>query len=129
MTPTDYTEEIAKIERITLGREDHGIFTCMLHLNFGSSGQGAGGYELDEPIHEGEEFVRRQGTAFGMEWIIRAMDACGVDDWSKVQGRTVLALRDPSTFSLVGIKPLPTEHGKLFLFDALAKEHYPAKAS
>lgn len=116
---SEYTEEIAKVERTTLGREDHGIMTCILHLDFGHSGQGAGGYALDRPVHEGADFKGRVGTAFGMEWIIRTMEAVGVDEWGKVAGRTVLALRDPSTQKLVGIKPLPTEPGKPFLFAEL----------
>lgn len=117
-------EQIAKIERTTLGYEDHGIFTCVLHLNYGSSAQGAGTYALDA---YDEDAKRRTGTAFGMEWIMRVMSACGVDEWSKVRGRTVLALFDEDGLAaqVVGIKPLPTERGEAFMFKELAAEHFP----
>lgn len=122
-------EEIAKIERTTLGYEDHGIFTCMLHLNFGGGGQGAGGYSLDAPTHDADgNFTGKVGTAFGMEWVIRAMNACGVREWDEVKGRTVLALRDPDGGQLLGIKPLPTEKGKPFIFADLAAEFFPESA-
>ena len=111
-----YTEKIAKIERVSLGYEDHGIFTCMLHLDFGGSGQGAGGYALDA---FDEESGQRRGTAYGMEWIIRVMRACGVDEWSDVKGKTVLCLYEPDGYFPVGIKPLPTERGEQFIFDQI----------
>jgi hypothetical protein len=106
---TTYTEQIAKIRAVRLGWEDHGIFTCMVDLDYGGSGQGAGGYCLDEPRHgEDGEFIGRFGTAFGMEWIIRLMRAVDARDFSKVQGRTVIALRDEGYNGRVrGIKPLP----------------------
>ena len=121
------TETIAKIGGVSLGREDHGIFTCMVHLNYGGGGQGAGGYSLDE---YSEADKKRHGTAFGCEWIIRLMDACGVDDFSKLVGRTVLALHEDatSTGQVIGLKPLPTERGKPFLFRELADEYRERQA-
>src|SRR3954447_13327238 len=121
---TTYTEQIAKIRAVRLGWEDHDIFTCMVDLASGGSGQGAGGYSLDEPRHgEGGEFIGRFGTAFGMEWIIRLMRAVDVRNFSKMQGRTVIALRDEGFGGRVrGIKPLPTEKGEPFLFDELSLE-------
>lgn len=119
---SEVREEIAKVGRTTLGYEDHGIFTCMLHLNFGSSGQGAAGYSLDEPRHDADaKYIGRFGTAFVMEWVIRAMKACGVREWDEVKGRTVLCLRDEQS-RIVGIKPLPTEKGETFIFAELAAE-------
>lgn len=119
-----YTEQIAKIESVSLGWEDHGIFTCMVHLNYGGSGQGAGGYSLDEPRRDGEgEFIGRFGTAFGMQWIMNLMQAVGVTDFADLKGRTVIALRDEGFNGAVrGIKPLPTETGETFIFDELTME-------
>ena len=122
---TDYSEKIAKIERVTLGWEDHGIFTCMLHLNYGHSGQGAGGYCLDEPLRGGDDkFIRRVGTAAGMEFIVRVMRAVGVGDWSELEGKTILALGVTHT-KVAGIAPLPTERGERFIFQEWADEFYP----
>lgn len=116
---------IAKIERTSLGWEDHGIFTCWLSLTYGSSGQGAGGYGLDEPVHDEDgRFVGRRGTAYGMEFVARVMRACGVDEWSKVTGRTVYAIKDGDSAgwggTVIGIAPLETEPGEQFLFSDIA---------
>jgi len=118
-------EKIAKIESTMLGREDHGIWTLMLQVTYGGSGQGIGGYSLDEPLRdENDKFIRRAGTAYGMEWIIQVTQACGVDSWEKVKGRTILVyFEDESFFSKpIGIGPLPTEPGKKFIFADLRSE-------
>lgn len=116
-----YVEKIAKIGSVKLGPEDHGIFTCMVYLDYGGSGQGAGGYALDAPAtDENGRYSGRVGTAFGMEWIMRLMRAAGVDDFSKLEGRTVLALRENDGTRIVGLKPLPTEQGEPFVFSDLA---------
>lgn len=107
--------KIAKIEATTLGWEDHGIFTCFLHLDYGDGGhQGAGGYALDE---WNEAAKHRIGTAYGMEFIVRLMQACGVTEWSKLVGRTVFAVIEDGLIR--GIEPLPTEKGTPFMFNEL----------
>src|SRR5690348_5448746 len=123
-TASVFTEQIAKIRHVKLGWEDHGIFTCQLDLDYGGSGQGAGGYALDEARKGGnDEHIGRFGTAYGMEWIIRLMRACNAQDFSEVKGKTVIALRDEGYHGRVrGIKPLPTERGESFIFDELAIE-------
>lgn len=118
-------ERIAKIEKTMLGVEDHGILTAMLTVNYGGSGQGIGGYTLDEPIRDKDEnFLGRRGTAFGMEWVQRCIAACGVESWEQVKGRTVLIVMDSDEWNAkpIGIKPLPTERGKPFMFDELITE-------
>lgn len=110
----DYIEQIAKIRSTSLGYEDHGIFTACLDLDYGGSGQGAGLYALDQYDEETKE---RHGTAGGMDFIIGVMAACGVSTWEKVAGRTVIALREDGWHGkVVGLKPLPTEGGKTFIF-------------
>jgi hypothetical protein len=100
-TESTTVEQIAKVTSVRLGWEDHGIFTCMVDLDYGGSGQGAGGYALDEPRRDGEgEFIGRFGTAFGMEWVIRLMRACGASDFSQIKGRTVLALREEGELAI-----------------------------
>ena len=119
------SERIAKIENASLGREDHGILTAFLHVSYGGSGQGIGGYCLDEPIRDADgKFVGRRGTAYGMEWIKRCIDACGVDTWEQIKGRTILVYFDSDEWSArpIGIGPLPTERGKPFMFATLKDE-------
>ncbi len=112
------TEQIAKISGTTLGYEDHGIFTLYLHVEYGASGQGVGGYALDQysKAHEG-----RYGTAYGMEFIRRTMQACGVNSWESVKGRTIIVVKEGDEWNgvIVGIKPLPTEPGKPFMFEEI----------
>lgn len=111
-------EAIAKIESTHLGYEDHGIFTLLLNVNYGGSGQSIGFHSLDNPSPTGKG---RVGTRYGMEYIMRVMSACGVSKWEDVKGRTIIVLkRDNSWHSeILGLKPLPTENGKSFLFSDL----------
>lgn len=110
------TEKIAKITHVSLGYEDHGIFTCALQVDYGGSGQSVGSYVL--------------GGVSGIDYIKRTMKACGVDEWSKIKGRTILVLTESDNYNarVVGIKPLPTEPGEAFLFDEWVKEHADERA-
>ena len=114
--------EIAKIEGVFLGFEDHGIFTCYIHFDYGKGGaQSGGGYAFSQYDRETE---RRVGSRFGCEFVMRLLNACGVDEWSKLKGRTVFAIRDREGFQgrVIGIEPLPTEPGERFIFKELADE-------
>ena len=57
----------AQIESTMLGFEDHGIFTCFLNLDYGSSAQGFGGAAL-----AGE---------WCSEYIRHILDTVGVHKW------------------------------------------------
>ena len=77
----------ARIESTMLGREDHGIATFMLDLDYGGVGQGAGGYALDEPQKDSTgKFIKRVGTACGMDLILRVLDVLEVETWEKLPG-------------------------------------------
>ena len=95
---------IARIESTSLGFEDHGILTAWLHVTYGGSSQGIGGFAL---THSAGSFIRG------------VLRACGVDKWEKLVGRTIYVLREDTSFQAraVGIEPLPTEDGERFLFD------------
>ena len=123
----EYHKEIAKIRRAYFGTEDHGILCCNIDFEFGGSGQGTGGYAMDEPVHDDEgKFVGREGTAYGMQFLAAVMAAAGVDSWDKLEGRTVFALRDSDGWGgkIVGIAPLPTERGETFIFEDLRIKHF-----
>lgn len=123
--------EIAKAKSTMLGVEDHGILTCFVHMDMGGSGQGAGGYSLDGNIKhtifrgkydagEGADWGR-VGLSYGMEFVRRMILAFGVDNWEDIPGRTVFVLRDKGAGfgTIKGIRPLPTEGGKEFIFEDL----------
>lgn len=81
----------AKITSTTLGHEDHGIFTCMIYLDYGdSSGQGFGGYALDIPKKDTKgKFLSRVGTSYGMQFIIELLKVVGVDKWEDLPGEYI----------------------------------------
>ena len=111
-------EKIAKVESTFLGVEDHGILTAYVHVSYGGSGQGLGGYGFDQydPLTK-----ERRGSAYGTEWIRRFLVAAGVDSWEKLVGRTFYVLTEGGGWNdqVLGIRPLPTERGKEFLFKSI----------
>lgn len=100
-----YTMHLGLIESTSLGTNDHGVFDLWLNLDYGdSSGQGFGGYVLDEPVFDGimslghpndktGEFKGRVGTAAGMEYIMTVMKVVGVSTWEEVKGKMIYALK------------------------------------
>lgn len=121
LTADDFPHKrIGKIERTFLGYEDHGILTAWLHFTFGPSAQGFGGYFLDEQIgRTGDGDTFRRGTAAGMDFVARCLGAAGVDGWEKLKGRTLFVLyaTDGWNERPIGIAPLPTEPGVIFLIE------------
>jgi len=113
-------EKIAKIEKTTLGFHDHyGIFTVNLQLHLGGAlHQSAGGYSLDD---YDKALDRRVGTAYGHEFIMRIINAVGVNTWEEIKGKTIIALyeNDDWNSTVIGIKNLPTEPGETFIFKEL----------
>ena len=109
-------EKIAKIESTFLGIEDHGILTAWLTFDYGNSSvQSAGMYAYDQHI-EGKK--RRQGHPSLAVFVRGVLEICGVDQWEKLKGRTIFALfeKDEWNSKVIGIKSLPTEGSKQFLF-------------
>src|SRR3990167_10576868 len=85
----------AKINGTMLGIEDHGIMTASVELDYGGSGQGFGGCALDEPIKDASgKFLRRQGTAYGCEFIKRILWVVGVERWEALIGKHVRVKRE-----------------------------------
>lgn len=126
-------KKIAKIRSTHLGPEDHGIFTTMLHVEYGGSGQGIGGYALDSAAVEGDSHLgSRRGTALGLEWIMRTLQACGVSQWERLVGRTIYVYfekaADVWSARPIGIGPLPTEDGEPFCFAELIEKYREPKA-
>lgn len=68
----------AVIKSTMLGYEDHGIFSCMLYLDYGGSGQGFGGYGLDTYDNKTK---KRKGTAYGLAFIAKILDTLEIEKW------------------------------------------------
>ena len=64
----------AKIKSTMLGKEDHGIMSFMLYLDYGGSGQGFGGYSLG-------------GNSYKI--IKRILEVVGVNSWEDLKGQVV----------------------------------------
>lgn len=73
----------AIITGVMLGYEDHGIFTCMIGLDYNGAGQSFGGYCLDK---WSEKEKRRIGTAYGLDWIIQLLKTLDVSTMKKLEG-------------------------------------------
>lgn len=65
------TEKNAVITSTFLGKEDHGIPTCYVHLDFGDSMQGFGGWDLRH---------------YGYAMIMGILEAVGAESWEKLSG-------------------------------------------
>lgn len=95
--------ENAKITSTFLGREDHGIMTAYVNVQYDTaSHQGFGGYALDKPVGEKGVFRERQGVRAGMEFVVGVLGAVGVDSWEELKGKHVRIDHDWSKIYRVG---------------------------
>jgi hypothetical protein len=92
---TTYAGEIMRIESTRFGYEDHGILTVMLDCRSEGGGVGVGGFCLDQPVPDDPKH-RRQGTAYGLDHLIRIIETVGVSSWEKLVGQHVIVLSEGS---------------------------------
>lgn len=98
----DLEERNAKIRSTHLGREDHGIMTVMLDLEWDSGGQGFGGYALDQWQGERNASGKRVGTAYGMKFIMAILDTLEVERWEKLPGTVCRVRAEHSKVHAIG---------------------------
>ena len=75
--------ENGKITGTMLGKEDHGIMTFWLFVEFDSGVCGYGGYALDS---YDAQTKKRIGAAAGMQAIAEILDCVGVAKWEDLTG-------------------------------------------
>lgn len=75
----------AVIERAEITSDDHGILSAWIHLSFGGSGQGFGGYALYLPKSCSNHKIDSPAGHF----IWRCMEVAGVTKWSDLKGKTI----------------------------------------
>lgn len=111
----------ATIKSTELGLKDHGCLSFFLYLDYGGAGQGFGGYVLDEPIHKNGKFIKRIGSAFGMEIINQILKVLEVNSWEKLPGTPCRAKTEHHKVHAIGhyLKD------NWFDIEALAKEYFP----
>lgn len=89
----------ATIESTMLGTEDHGILTFYLSLDYGGSGQSAGGYGLDD---YDKTLKRRKGTAYGLQLIQAVMETVGVTKWEDLKGKHIRVQAEHTSIKSIG---------------------------
>ena len=85
----------AKIKSTMLGLEDHNIMTIYLNLDYGSTRQSFGGYQIDKPLEDiNGVIVGRMGTAFGCEFIRKVLEVVDVRCWEDLPGKHIRVERE-----------------------------------
>lgn len=85
-----YSGQPARIDKTSLGWEDHGILTAYLHCSWAGGGISVGGFCLDSST--GAPDYSRRGTAYGLDHLMRIMETVGVTGWEKLPGQQVIVL-------------------------------------
>lgn len=115
----EYLAEIAVIERVDLGPEDHGIFT--LNIAFagasGSWGQGFGDRALDS---YDETTRKRHGSAYGMDYLIEVTKVAG--RLTEARGNRLFVLRTEPYGAIEGIATLDGD--RVFIAQAHADKWF-----
>lgn len=115
-------KELGRIDKVFLGQEDHGILTCFLYFDFGGPAQGFGGYALDT---WNEDEKRREGTAAGMDLLLRLLETFGVMTLDGIKGRYAYAIRKDHFGSIIGLEIPKPEGGKVFMIEDWQKKWFP----
>lgn len=90
----------ARISGTFLGREDHGILTAYVYLDYGGGAQGFGGYCFDE--HDGSYQNGRLFSGHAALFVSRVIEIAGVDTWEKLVGRSIRADADRMCVHRIG---------------------------
>jgi hypothetical protein len=89
----------AVIESASLTTGEGGLLTSFLTLDYGGSGQVFGGFSLYLP----KSYTHHEASSpYAGHWICRVMEIAGVDDWSKLKGKTIRARASHSRVHAIG---------------------------
>jgi hypothetical protein len=96
----DIETKNAIIKSATISNDDHGLLSAWLHLDFGGSGQGFGGYALYLP----KSFTHHNlgGPNYAGHFIWRVMEIAEVSEWSKLVGKTIRVRGSWSSVEAIG---------------------------
>lgn len=85
----------AIITAATITNDAHGMLSAWLHLDYGSSGHGFGGYVLYFP-----DSLNKANYAGHFIW--RVLEIVGVSEWSQLVGKTIRVQCDHSRVHAIG---------------------------
>ena len=88
----------AIIKSATITNDDHGCLSSWIHLDYGGSGQGFGGYALYLP----KSFTHHKLGSVAGHFIWRVMEIADVTEWSELPGKTVRVKREHSKVHAIG---------------------------
>lgn len=92
-------EHNAIIESASIASGDHGLLSAWVHLDFGGSGQGFGGFALYLPKDFKHSTNQRN---YAGHFIWRVMEVAGVTEWDKLCGKTVRVRHSFSHVKAIG---------------------------
>lgn len=89
----------AIIQSVTIDTGDRGLLTAWLHLDYGGSGQGFGGFALYLP--KSYKHHSNKGD-FAGHFIFRCMEIAGVEKWEQMKGKTIRVKSSHSKIEAIG---------------------------
>lgn len=88
----------AIIKSASITADDHGLLSAWLHLDYGSSGQGFGGFSLYLP----KSFKHHELKSVAGHFIWRCMEVAGVTRWESLAGKTIRVRGDHGGIEAIG---------------------------
>ncbi|MCP3681644.1 MAG: hypothetical protein GY861_03045 [bacterium] len=90
----------AIIKSVSLTIADHGCLTMWLHLDYGGSGQGFGGFML----HPADSKVEKLSESVGAcgHWVVRCLQIADVMEISDLAGKTIRVKGDHGGIDAIG---------------------------
>lgn len=88
----------AIIDKVSLGTGDRGFLDCWIHLDYGGTHQGFGGYVLHLPA----SFDNHKLESIAGHHICRILEIAGVTEWDRLKGRTIRVKRTWEKISAIG---------------------------
>lgn len=88
----------AIIDSATITSDDCGCLSAWVHLDYGGTGQGFGGYALYLP----ESYTHHELKSVAGHFIWRVMEVAGVTKWDQLKGKTVRVKAAQSGVAAIG---------------------------
>ncbi len=89
----------AIITSAEISNDDHGLLSAWLHLDYGGSGQGFGGYALYLP----KDFSHSNNQKnYAGHFIWRCLEVADVGKWSQLKGKTIRVKCEHSKIHAIG---------------------------